>query len=215
MNSSSTDTASDVRVPPPALYSPTAVGSWSLLLTPVFGGILLARNWHALGQPAQAALSMRWVYGSLIVAMSKVAFPFPATSSGKSLLAMIGFGVFIAWYQCEVTEQLRFLATTKTAYTKRALWRPVVVAAVVLGLLIATMVGAAIAARREIEASVKDIVTEQFTDELQREVTCASVRLGRRLPNGTVEATATLDDGTEVRVHVRIEGTQLSVGIRE
>ncbi len=51
-----------------SLYSPkTLIWGWSLILTPIFGAILHARNWRVLGNEAQAKKSMKWAYSFMII----------------------------------------------------------------------------------------------------------------------------------------------------
>ena len=38
----------------PALWNPDAAGAWSLLLTPIFGSVLVRKNWQAIGDEAKA-----------------------------------------------------------------------------------------------------------------------------------------------------------------
>ena len=37
-----------------ALWNPDAAACWSMLFTPLFGTILVIRNWEALGEPKRA-----------------------------------------------------------------------------------------------------------------------------------------------------------------
>ncbi len=49
----------------PALYNPIAACVLALLFTPIFGALLQARNWDALGEHAYARASRMWVRTTL------------------------------------------------------------------------------------------------------------------------------------------------------
>ena len=49
----------------PALYNPTAACVLALLFTPIFGALLQARNWDALGEHGRARASRMWVRTTL------------------------------------------------------------------------------------------------------------------------------------------------------
>lgn len=55
-----------------ALWNPSAATGWSLVFTPAFGAFIHMLNWHALGQPEQAASARRWLYASLAVLMLQI-----------------------------------------------------------------------------------------------------------------------------------------------
>jgi len=57
--------AADPDGPPPALWNPDAAGAWSLLLTPIFGSILLRKNWEAIGDPAKVRAATIWLAASI------------------------------------------------------------------------------------------------------------------------------------------------------
>lgn len=52
---------------PPALWNPNAAGLWSILLNPVFGSILVWRNWQALGDRFHARIALIWLGLSVLV----------------------------------------------------------------------------------------------------------------------------------------------------
>lgn len=49
----------------PKLYNPKWICAASLIFTPIFGGLLQARNWEQLGQKDEARTSRFWVRSSL------------------------------------------------------------------------------------------------------------------------------------------------------
>ena len=65
----------------PPLYNPVWVLFGSLLFTPVFGGLLQAHNWEALGEHDKARGSRFWVPSSSISAPTSSSFSGEAGSS--------------------------------------------------------------------------------------------------------------------------------------
>ena len=51
----------------PALWNPDAAGAWSIFLTPVFGSVLLWRNWQAIGDAKKARAGMIWILVSILM----------------------------------------------------------------------------------------------------------------------------------------------------
>lgn len=47
----------------PVLWNPGATAALSLLFTPLFGAIVLTKNWDTLGQLEEAERSRNWAYG--------------------------------------------------------------------------------------------------------------------------------------------------------
>lgn len=67
-----------VPVANPALWNPNAAGLWSLLLSPVFGSILLMKNWQAMGDERQVRSSLTWLLASLVILLVQIYVPFLA-----------------------------------------------------------------------------------------------------------------------------------------
>jgi hypothetical protein len=55
--------------PAPALWNPDAAGVWSVFLTPVFGSVLLLRNWEALGELVEVQKAREWLIGSVMAVL--------------------------------------------------------------------------------------------------------------------------------------------------
>jgi len=45
----------------PPLWNPDAAGAWSLLLTPIFGSVLVWRNWVSLAERSKASSALLWL----------------------------------------------------------------------------------------------------------------------------------------------------------
>jgi hypothetical protein len=58
----------------PALWNPMIVGLCSLLLTPVFGSVLLLKNWEAIGNEQQVRIARGWLVLSLASLVAQLFF---------------------------------------------------------------------------------------------------------------------------------------------
>ncbi len=71
----------------PPLWNPDAAGAWSLLFTPIFGSLLVRRNWQVLGEQDKARTGTIWLVVSIVVfLLSMLIFP------------MAGFAYIFVWY---------------------------------------------------------------------------------------------------------------------
>lgn len=116
---------SPVNVPeatPLALWNPKAAVVWSFFCTPVFGSILLMKNWRALGEHEKAGKAMIWsvaMAALVLMSSSMVALnPF-----GGGFGRMSGLIVFALWYIACAREQIAYVAA-KGAYTRRGWGKP-------------------------------------------------------------------------------------------
>lgn len=129
----------DVTVTAPRLWSPGAAAGWSLLFGPLFGVILHWKNWHALGQAAQAAQSRAWfwmiVASMLLLGGLGVADVLPELGRG------VDIGLLAGWYVRNGRSQCRHVASAYGKnYPHRSLGLPLVLASActvaVMGLVI-------------------------------------------------------------------------------
>jgi heme/copper-type cytochrome/quinol oxidase subunit 2 len=51
----------------PPLWNPDAAGAWSLLFSPIFGSVLVRKNWQALGEPDKARTGTIWLVASVVM----------------------------------------------------------------------------------------------------------------------------------------------------
>ena len=134
----------------PALWNPTAAGSWSILFSPIFGAYLHMLNWRALGQPEKAAASKRWVVGSIafIVAIT-VASVFMPESRGFEMLARFGgLALLIVWYYTLGKSQQTYVAARFGSNYPRRGWSVPLLSAfgIFIGLMVVVFVVAMVAA---------------------------------------------------------------------
>lgn len=86
----------------PALWNPLAAALWSLLLTPVFGGLLHIQNWRALGRPDKARQGVFWVAASALVMAGGYAL---SPEAGLLLLD----GILLLWLVFPAREQVVYV----------------------------------------------------------------------------------------------------------
>ncbi|QJR11479.1 hypothetical protein DSM104443_02556 [Usitatibacter rugosus] len=53
--------------PAPELWNPDAAGAWSIVLSPIFGSVLVMKNYQALGEADLARTARNWMYGSIFM----------------------------------------------------------------------------------------------------------------------------------------------------
>ena len=61
------DITPETESPTPGLWNPDAAGAWSLLFSPIFGSVLLLKNWQAMGRPDMAITARIWLIVSVIM----------------------------------------------------------------------------------------------------------------------------------------------------
>jgi hypothetical protein len=70
----------------PPLWNPNAAGLWSVLLSPIFGSVLLRENWKSLGDPEKARAGGYWIAASIVMAFVSM------------LAGIAGFIYILIWY---------------------------------------------------------------------------------------------------------------------
>lgn len=81
----------------PALWNPDAAGAWSLLLTPVFGSVLVRKNWRALGDESKVRTGTVWIVVSVLMLFVAVVF------------GLGGFLYIIVWYFAWQRQQTQYI----------------------------------------------------------------------------------------------------------
>ncbi len=82
----------------PALYNPTAVCILAFLFTPIFGALLQARNWNALGEHGRARASRMWVRSMLWVLF--VFIIMQAVFQNEPVMQFSGLYFLVATWAC-------------------------------------------------------------------------------------------------------------------
>lgn len=70
----------------PPLWNPDAAGAWSLLFSPIFGSVLVRKNWQSLGEPGKTRVATIWLVASILMLFLTFLF------------APFGLAYIIAWY---------------------------------------------------------------------------------------------------------------------
>lgn len=112
----------------PRLWNPDAAAKWSILLTPVFGSILHALNWQALGKLDKAKTNFLVAGLYICFAFANIAFIFvpvlPSGPIGDRLMMMIGLGILVAWYVAVGKPQVEYVAEHFQDRYERRGWLP-------------------------------------------------------------------------------------------
>ena len=81
----------------PALWNPNAAGLWSLLFTPIFGSVLLLKNWRAIGADDKVRSARIWLVVSIVMVVPTM------------VVGLVGFIYIIVWYFAWQKPQATFV----------------------------------------------------------------------------------------------------------
>ena len=99
------------------IWNPDVAGVWSLLFTPIFGSIIVHKNWQSIGDVEQAQKSKKWIYISIFMALISI------------VINVVGFIYIITWYFMSQKQQTKFVkASTGGSYTKKSWGKPLLIA---------------------------------------------------------------------------------------
>jgi len=86
----------------PRIWNPNAAANWSLLFTPVFGSLLHALNWKAMGKPEKATSGFIWAGAFLVYMLLSIILPI-----GKLWVVFL-----IVWYFVAGRPQAKYVKET-------------------------------------------------------------------------------------------------------
>ncbi|NHZ99302.1 hypothetical protein [Massilia sp. CCM 8734] len=119
------------------LWNPDAAACWSLLFTPLFGTILLIRNWEALGEPKRAVQACWWFAACLVAFVLNF---YMSLLREASLPLQTGLIILLLiWYIAVASPQERFVRERFGTDYARHSWAIALPCALVL--LIAYLLG--------------------------------------------------------------------------
>lgn len=96
------------------LWNPNAAANWSLVFTPVFGGIIHYLNWQKIGDSSKARVSLIWVgVVTVILILNAVV---------EANLQFLFLVVLFAWYFSMARKQVNFVKENLPGYKKKS-WR--------------------------------------------------------------------------------------------
>ncbi len=105
---------------PPRLFEPKWVCAASLLFTPIYGGLLQARNWDSLGNPDEARASRHWVRMSIWLVV--LYFVMQVLFRNEPVMTYAGpyflFVLWAAWMLTSGMRQLRYVKTQVPEYER-------------------------------------------------------------------------------------------------
>jgi len=81
----------------PPLWNPDVAGLWSLLFTPVFGSILVLKNWQAIGELEQIRAAKIWLAISILTYLVTLFF------------RPLGFIYIVVWYIGSQKKQTEYV----------------------------------------------------------------------------------------------------------
>ena len=110
----------------PMLWNPDAAGAWSLLFTPVFGSILVRKNWKAIGDEDKVRQGAIWLGASIVMLLATI------------FIGILGFFYIIVWYFAWQRPQAQFIRERWGKDYPRKGWSVALLAA--LGIYIAVVV---------------------------------------------------------------------------
>lgn len=118
-----------------AVWNPSAAAGWSLVFTPAFGAFIHMMNWHALGQPEQAAAARKWFYASLALLMLQICTRALNARFGTEPLLVHPAGLlfFLVWYFASARRQALLVRARYGARYQRKSWDSVLLGAVAAG----------------------------------------------------------------------------------
>ena len=82
----------------PAIWNPEAAGGWSLFFTPIFGSILVLRNWQALGVKEKIRSAQLWLIASIIMVVVQFLVSAPLL-----------FVYLVIWYFASAKSQAKYV----------------------------------------------------------------------------------------------------------
>ena len=100
----------------PNLWNPDAAGVWSIFLTPIFGSILISKNWKALGELERHRSSNVWLGVSVLLVITSTFAPF------------LLFPYIIVWYFSQNRPQTKYLKEKYDGvYPKNGWLKPILI----------------------------------------------------------------------------------------
>ena len=90
----------------PALWNPDAAGVWSVFLTPIFGSILVLKNWQVLRDANQTRAGRTWLAASIATSLVTEV---PSTFLPNLRLYWLSFLYIVLWYFLWQRKQTQYV----------------------------------------------------------------------------------------------------------
>ena len=163
------------------LWNPEAAACWSLVFTPVFGSIIISKNWRRIGNTEEATYAKNWVYISLIAILGSIVLQF--TSLAGSIGQFLPIVFLLLWYFCSAKRQAKYLKNESVVYQKKSWFKPLAISSPVLltGFLLTT-ISTPIniptdLAYPGLEDKVKELVNQIIQKQFKQTTTCTDMAI--------------------------------------
>ena len=100
------------------LWNPEAAACWSLVFTPIFGSLIISKNWRSIGNIEEATYAKKWVYISLIAVLGSIVLQF--TSLVGSVGQFLPIAFLLLWYFSSVKRQAKYFKNELVVYQRKA-----------------------------------------------------------------------------------------------
>lgn len=92
------------------LWNPDHCGLWSLFLTPIFGAVLVSKNWKTLGEHKKARAAMAWIFpGIALILVLTLTAPFLGSAIDKSPFAGLSLLLLFFWFGLSQYPQTKYI----------------------------------------------------------------------------------------------------------
>jgi len=181
----------------PQLWNPNAAANWSVIFTPIFGAWLHAKNWATLGDAEQAKKSMYWVYAGFAFLVLCLFLP-------DEVGYAPGLIFLVAWYFTAGRKQMKHVKEKLNNDYERKPWRaPMKFAVIGLAVFIAIAWISSPGIESTLEKESVGLVSQILEENLGAgAATCKAVKIDEEVTDGFYKATATLDNGNDLRITI-------------
>jgi hypothetical protein len=186
------------------------VGVLSLFLTPIWGSIVLSKNWKSLNCPERARKVNAWGWIWLIVLIT---YLFVVANFLENVINILIIPLLIIWYLKFVQEQVNYLKNNNISYDKKGLLNPImkgIAVPIVLGYVLALLEDQAI--EKHATSKMTEIIQELTNNS---DSYCESVTIGDWITGETYRGTATLSDGNSLRINITLRGNEVSIKVKD
>ena len=200
----------------PEIWNPDTVGVFSFFLTPVWGSILLSKNWESLKNHEKAGKARMWGWVWLIIVIAFILLP----ESVANIPTIFPFILLlIVWYYIVVKEQANYLKITEISYYKNAWLKPlllgigsIIIFGFVLSFFLPELSSEVVNEDQLSEAAIS-LVTEIAQQETGLDIYCESVNIEEKTSDTTYIGTARLNDETLLKINITLNGNEVLVEI--
>lgn len=121
------------------LWSPDKAAFFSIFLSPIFGAIIHALNWHKLDQKSNAIRSWLWAVAIFIIFNAVAIYGYLHQYNDDEVLKLVQLTqiiIILAWYFLSARTQSKYIVEKfKDGYTKNSWFSPFCIAIIVWGAL--------------------------------------------------------------------------------